>query len=174
MAKRPSVKEILEAARRGGPAQPSEGTGGTSEPAPEETAVEAVEAPPAPAPAAARPAAARAAAPPPDVPTPAQLGRPLTLKEKMAAARAGGAVPPGRGGRGRGDGNCRAGQSQARAGQAPVRAAQAESVPGRGPHRHGPRTRRRGRGGLQPPRLLHRQFLRLLDRRRLDHFRRRL
>jgi cytochrome b6-f complex iron-sulfur subunit len=79
MAKRPSVKEILEAARRGGPAQPA----GESAPAEDEPAVES------PA------AVAKAASPIPaaDVPTPASLGRPLTVKEKLAAARAGGASP---------------------------------------------------------------------------------
>jgi cytochrome b6-f complex iron-sulfur subunit len=87
MAKRPSVKEILEAARRGGPAKPAdaEGAAPASEPepapAPEETAAAAEAAP-----------AAEAVAPPP---TPASLGRPLTLKEKLAAARAGGAAVPG-------------------------------------------------------------------------------
>src|SRR5579883_82755 len=98
MAKRPSVKEILEAARKGGPAKTTDEAGGASEPA-EEAAAPVVEEPvaaePAPAPAAARPAAARAAAPPADVPTPSKLGRPLTLKEKLAAARSGGAAQPG-------------------------------------------------------------------------------
>jgi cytochrome b6-f complex iron-sulfur subunit len=83
MAKRPSVKEILEAARKGGAARPAdEAAASPGEAAVEDagTDVEAVE--------AAEPAAAAAA-----VPTPATLGRPLTLKEKLAAARAGGAPP---------------------------------------------------------------------------------
>jgi cytochrome b6-f complex iron-sulfur subunit len=84
MAKRPSVKEILEMARKGGPAQPAEAS-----PAPvEEPATEAVA--PEPVAATLAPPPAPAAA----VPTPAQLGRPLTLKEKLAAARAGGAAVP--------------------------------------------------------------------------------
>ena len=42
-----------------------------------------------------KPSPAAAPAPPANVPTPASdLGRPLTLKEKLAAARAGGATPP--------------------------------------------------------------------------------
>jgi cytochrome b6-f complex iron-sulfur subunit len=81
MAKRPSVKEILEAARRGGPAQPA----GESAPAADEPAeVPAVE---------ETGPVARAAAPAADVPTAASLGRPLTVKEKLAAARAGGVTP---------------------------------------------------------------------------------
>ncbi|HEY2158563.1 MAG TPA: hypothetical protein VGH33_23235, partial [Isosphaeraceae bacterium] len=76
MAQRPSVKEILELARKGGPARP---------------AGEA-EAPAAPEPEAAEAPAEVAAAPAPSVPAPAApIGRPLTLKEKLAAARAGGA-----------------------------------------------------------------------------------
>jgi cytochrome b6-f complex iron-sulfur subunit len=86
MAKRPSVKEILEAARKGGPAKPADESAPAAEAAAEETAPMedvgdvAVAAEPAGAPA---PAA--------NVPTAASLGRPLTLKEKLAAARAGGA-----------------------------------------------------------------------------------
>jgi cytochrome b6-f complex iron-sulfur subunit len=102
MAKRPSVKEILEAARRGGPAKPAEAPSAPSEPEAERAAAEEdsgaataaeegtgvaggarvviePEAPTRPAPATA-------------VPTPSTLGRPLTLKEKLAAARAGGAA----------------------------------------------------------------------------------
>jgi cytochrome b6-f complex iron-sulfur subunit len=85
MAKRPSVKEILEMARRGGPAVPAAGDAPALAPEPpaDDAGVEeAVAAEPvAPVPAA-------------DVPTPSTLGRPLTLKEKLAAARAGGAPPP--------------------------------------------------------------------------------
>jgi cytochrome b6-f complex iron-sulfur subunit len=86
MAKRPSVQEILAAARKGGPAKPNAeaepAAEATSEPA-EEIAEAAASAPePTPAPALA--------APPANVPTPSTLGRPLTLKEKLAAARAGG------------------------------------------------------------------------------------
>ena len=82
MAKRPSVKEILEAARKGGPAKPAdESSPGAeeaagAEPVEELTAAESI--------ASSPPAA--------DIPTPATLGRPLTLKEKLAAARAGGAA----------------------------------------------------------------------------------
>ncbi|WZO96471.1 ubiquinol-cytochrome c reductase iron-sulfur subunit [Isosphaeraceae bacterium EP7] len=75
MAQRPSVKEILELARRGGAATPE---GAAPAPAPTPEAEPELEA--APPPAAAEPA-----------PTAASLGRPLTLKEKLAAARAGGA-----------------------------------------------------------------------------------
>ncbi len=79
MAQRPSVKEILELARKGGPAVP---------------AGEA-EAPAAPEPEAAAAPVESAAAPAPSVPAPAApIGRPLTLKEKLAAARAGGAPAP--------------------------------------------------------------------------------
>jgi cytochrome b6-f complex iron-sulfur subunit len=88
MAKRPSVKEILEAARKAGPATPADEAAGTAGPAAEEPVAEA-----APEPEAEAPAAAPAA--PANVPTPATLGRPLTLKEKLAAARAGGAPQPG-------------------------------------------------------------------------------
>jgi cytochrome b6-f complex iron-sulfur subunit len=72
MAERPSIKDILAAARKGGPAQPAE-----SAPAAEPQEAAAPETPTAPA---------------PSVPPPAEsLGRPLTLKEKLAAARAGAA-----------------------------------------------------------------------------------
>jgi cytochrome b6-f complex iron-sulfur subunit len=97
MAKRLSVQEILEAARRGGPAKPAEETAVGSAEAPaeesavvEERRVEAVAPKPAPT-ATATPAPAPAA----NVPTSSTLGRPLTLKEKLAAARAGGAAQPG-------------------------------------------------------------------------------
>ncbi|MFO0953929.1 MAG: ubiquinol-cytochrome c reductase iron-sulfur subunit [Isosphaeraceae bacterium] len=85
MAKRPSVKEILEAARRGGPAKPA-GEEASSAPEAEASQPAAV--------APARPAS-KPAAPAANVPTPSQLGRPLTVKEKLAAARAGagGAAP---------------------------------------------------------------------------------
>ncbi len=83
MAKRPSVKEILELARKGGAAQPE---AVSAEAAP----VEEVAAPEAePAVEAAAPSAPAA-----NVPTAASLGRPLTLKEKLAAARAGGTPAP--------------------------------------------------------------------------------
>ncbi len=89
MAKRPSVKEILEAARKGGAAQPTEEAAATPEP-------EAVEAESPGEDVSAKSAAAPAARPAPaaNVPSAAALGRPLTLKEKLAAARAGGAVQP--------------------------------------------------------------------------------
>lgn len=85
MAKRPSVKEILEAARRGGPAKQGESAAAeeSAGAAPEAEPVEASEVEEAAAPAQAA-----------DVPTPEKLGRPLTLKEKLAAARAGGAPAP--------------------------------------------------------------------------------
>ncbi len=82
MAKRPSVKEILEAARRGGPAKPASEAAAEAEAAEPTAPVEGVEAQPTAA--VPHPAA--------DVPTPSTLGRPLTLKEKLAAARAGGAA----------------------------------------------------------------------------------
>jgi cytochrome b6-f complex iron-sulfur subunit len=95
MAKRPSVKEILEMARRGGPAVPAGGDAPAeaSEPdVPEAVASdEAVLAAPVLETAAAESIAPLPAA---DVPTPSALGRPLTLKEKLAAARAGGAPQP--------------------------------------------------------------------------------
>lgn len=89
MAKRPSVKDILEAARKAGAAKPED--------APAESAAPESE-PEAEAAAAPEPAPKAAAAPRPaaNVPTPQALGRPLTLKEKLAAARAGagGAAAP--------------------------------------------------------------------------------
>jgi cytochrome b6-f complex iron-sulfur subunit len=84
MAKRPSVKEILEAARKGGPAQPADESAAGAEEAAAAEPVEDVAAAESAAPSV--PAA--------DIPTPASLGRPLTLKEKLAAARAGGAPQP--------------------------------------------------------------------------------
>jgi len=87
MAKRPSVKEILEAARKSGPARPQ-----SDEQAPPETETAAASAAAEPHPAAEEIEAT--AAPPPPVPSPASLGRPLTLQEKLAAARAGGAPRP--------------------------------------------------------------------------------
>lgn len=97
MAVRPSVKEILAAARRGGPARPeaaplsqSEREAGPPDQDPAELAdLSAAPEPPEIAPEPMAPAAA-----PLNVPTPATLGRPLTLKEKLAAARAGGALQP--------------------------------------------------------------------------------
>ena len=90
MAKRLSVKEMLEAARQGGPAKPAEAEASA---APAETPDSPAVEPTAPAPAAAA-AAAPQPAPAANVPSPASLGRPLTLKEKLAAARAGGSTPP--------------------------------------------------------------------------------
>jgi cytochrome b6-f complex iron-sulfur subunit len=90
MAKRPSVKEILEAARKGGPAKPADESAAPIEPetaAAPEVANDSVEESVAAAPAAR--------SVPASVPTPSSLGRPLTLKEKLAAARAGGAPQPG-------------------------------------------------------------------------------
>jgi len=94
MAKRPSIKEILEAARKGGPAQPaeSESPAAAVEP-PEAAAVESEAVAPSEAPKAASPAPPRPA-PAAKPPTSAALGRPLSLKEKLAAARAGGAGSP--------------------------------------------------------------------------------
>ena len=89
MAKRPSVKEILEAARKGGPAKPADESAEAAEMADVETApVEDV----GDAALAAEPAGSPA--PAANVPTAASLGRPLTIKEKLAAARAGGTPPP--------------------------------------------------------------------------------
>jgi cytochrome b6-f complex iron-sulfur subunit len=84
MAKRPNVKDILEAARKAGAAKASEET--ASAPEPEAVEMES----PAEAVAAPEPVAASA-----EVPTPASLGRPMSLKEKLAAARTAGAVKPG-------------------------------------------------------------------------------
>jgi cytochrome b6-f complex iron-sulfur subunit len=82
---RKSVKEILEAARKGGPVKPAAGETPAPEAAaprpPDEEAGASSSAPPARP--AARPAPAATAAAP---------GRPLSLKEKLAAARAG--APP--------------------------------------------------------------------------------
>ncbi len=91
MAKRLSVKEILEAARKGGAAKPADETAPAAE-----AAVEAVEEEQDVAAAAEEPEpeAAMPAAPAANVPSPSTLGRPLTLKEKLAAARAGGAPAP--------------------------------------------------------------------------------
>lgn len=81
MAKRPTVQEILEAARRGGAVNPSEGS-----PSASETAA---------TPEPAKPAQEVAAAPKQavEVPTAQSLGRPLTLAEKLAAARSGASAP---------------------------------------------------------------------------------
>ncbi len=87
MAKRLSVKEILEAARKGGPAKPAE----EGAPAAEEAAAPEPEVLAAAVEEASEPVAPAVAA---NVPTPSTLGRPLTLKEKLAAARAGGAPAP--------------------------------------------------------------------------------
>ena len=87
MAKRPSVQEILEAARKGGPAKrEAQPEAAAPTPATEEVGeVEASAVEPEAAPAQPAPAAV-------SVPSPSTLGRPLTLKEKLAAARAGGAA----------------------------------------------------------------------------------
>jgi cytochrome b6-f complex iron-sulfur subunit len=90
MATRPSIKEILEAARKGGPAKQAEReapAAGGEAPGAESEASAPVETPMAASPAAPPPAPAK-------VRTAAALGRPLTLKEKLAAARAGGAAAP--------------------------------------------------------------------------------
>jgi cytochrome b6-f complex iron-sulfur subunit len=89
MAERPSVKDILAMARKGGPAKPTEAA--AAAPAAEEPA--AVEESAAPPPAEAAPEPEPAAEPAAPAPAPAKLGRPLTLKEKLAAARAGGPPP---------------------------------------------------------------------------------
>jgi cytochrome b6-f complex iron-sulfur subunit len=83
MPERPSVPEILRRVREGGPArseEPAPATNGEEEAAPlaEVPAAEATAVEPEPAPAPPPPVAA---APPPNP------GRPLTLKEKLAAAR---------------------------------------------------------------------------------------
>src|SRR6516162_930376 len=88
MAKRPSVQEILEMARKGGAAKQPEAAEPAAPVEPEPTVAEeeAVEA----APEAAAPAPGPAA----NAPTPTSLGRPLTLQEKLAAARAGAKISP--------------------------------------------------------------------------------
>ena len=78
MAERPSVKDILAAARKGGAAKPADAEASAEAAAPEPQHEAAA------APVGAAPSVP-AAAPP--------LGRPLTLKEKLAAARAGGSAP---------------------------------------------------------------------------------
>jgi len=96
MAKRPSIKEILEAARKGGPAKPVEAP--SAAPQEETGAVTAEEEGPVASvaePVSAEPVPPSRPVPAANVPTPASLGRPLTLKEKLAAARAGGAAQPG-------------------------------------------------------------------------------
>jgi len=99
MAKRPSIKDILEAARKGGPAKQAESEALDSASEPPEAAPapepEASAAPKAATPAGGRPApAAPRPAPAAKAPGAAAPGRPLTLKEKLAAARAGGAGAP--------------------------------------------------------------------------------
>ncbi|MGO9600694.1 MAG: ubiquinol-cytochrome c reductase iron-sulfur subunit [Isosphaeraceae bacterium] len=87
MAKRPSVQEILAAARKGGAAKPEAENEPKAAPEPAVELESQVESS-----AAAVPALPQAPpAPPANVPTPSSLGRPLSLKEKLAAARAGGA-----------------------------------------------------------------------------------
>src|SRR5512143_2532073 len=93
MAERPSVKEILALARKGGPAKPSEEGAAPSSP-PEEPSSTPAE-PSAAASAAPEPAPSAPPAPAAEIPMPEKLGRPLTLKEKLAAARAAGAAVPG-------------------------------------------------------------------------------
>ncbi len=90
MAKRPNVKDILEAARKAGAAKPAGESGSTPEPEAVESdaPVEEIAASGSPEPAA-------------DVPTAESLGRPLTLKEKLAAARATGRVEARPGGQAR-------------------------------------------------------------------------
>jgi len=86
MAKRPSVQDILAAARAGGPVQPPVSPLSQSEREagpPDQPAAELADLSSAPPPVASVPA-----------PTAAALGRPLTLKEKLAAARAGGTPAP--------------------------------------------------------------------------------
>ena len=84
MADRPSIKDILAAARKDGPATPSDEPGSPVSQSAREAGDdptgpdEPLEVSSAPEPAA-------------DAPTPASLGRPLTMAEKLAAARAGGA-----------------------------------------------------------------------------------
>jgi len=87
MAKRPSVQEILAAARKGGAAKPEAENEPKAAPEPAVELESQVESSAAavPAPPQAPPA------PPANVQTPSSLGRPLSLKEKLAAARAGGA-----------------------------------------------------------------------------------
>ena len=80
MADRPSIKDILAAARKGGAAQPTDSASSAAVPEPSVPA------------AAQAPVVAKSAASVP--PTAASLGRPLTLKEKLAAARAGGTAAP--------------------------------------------------------------------------------
>lgn len=69
MAERPSVKDILGLVRAAGPVKSEE-----AEAAPEPSVAD-------------EPSPPAAAAPAPPAPTPESLGRPLTLKEKLAAAR---------------------------------------------------------------------------------------
>jgi cytochrome b6-f complex iron-sulfur subunit len=82
---RKSVKEILEAARKGGPASAAAG----ASPAPEAAAPRQLDEEAGPVSSAAP---ARPAAKPAPAATAAAPGRPLSLKEKLAAAR-GGAAP---------------------------------------------------------------------------------
>ena len=163
MAKRPSVQEILAAARKGGAAKPRPSRAG-AEPRrrrrPTSVEVAEVEAT-AVEPAAAAPHPRRSAG---NVPTPSTLGRPLTLKEKLAAARAGGsghaapalAAPRRTGGRAarRGSaGRCRP-RSQARRRSAPAKplgrpmTLQEKLAAARGARRG----RTRGRPAPSPPR----------------------
>lgn len=112
MADRPSVKDILAKARAGQAAPPSSAEPAAAQPAAqaqpaasvptgrpltlkEKLAAAKANAAPAAQPegsgaaaASVAPVAAQPAAPAVKVPTPAELGRPLTLKEKLAAAKA--------------------------------------------------------------------------------------
>ncbi len=83
MAKRPNVKDILEAARKAGAAKASQEEAAAPESEPVESAAEAVA------------THEHQVAAPAEVPSPATLGRPLSLKEKLAAARTAGATKPG-------------------------------------------------------------------------------
>jgi cytochrome b6-f complex iron-sulfur subunit len=88
MAERPSVKDILARARAAGPAAQAGGAPAPAAPEPEvvEAATPEEEEPVAEA-AVEEPAA-------PTAPTASSLGRPLTLQEKLAAARAAGVPKP--------------------------------------------------------------------------------
>ncbi len=85
MAKRLSVKEMMEAARKGGVAKPSDDAPNAAASAEDSEPAANVQAVESQAVAKPKPVAAAAA------PSAQELGRPLTLKEKLAAARSGAA-----------------------------------------------------------------------------------
>ncbi len=142
MAKKPmTVQEKLAAARAGGPAKPEEEPISQSEREagpPGQDPAELADLSAAPEPSEAQPPAA---APPPAPPQP--TGRPLTLKEKLAAARAGGGAAVGPGAPGEGPGAATGRRVGARRGGGAGGA-------GRSPGADGPAVDAQGEAGRRP------------------------